>query len=323
MLKILLAAFTAIAALTVTVGPAAAVYPDKLIRIVVPFTPAGPTDILARIVADGLNTRLGVPVIVDYRPGANANLGTDVVAKAAPDGYTLLLGYIGPLAINPTLYGKLPFNPLEDFTPIGLLAASPLVVVVHPSFPATSMGDLVRQAKAASKPLAYASPGNGSAPHMATELFRLVAGVDMVHIPYKGLAPAVMDVVAGQVPIIFGGPAVTLPQIRAGKLRALAVTTRERSLALPDVPTMQEAGFKDFDVSAWFGLLAPAKLPAPILERLEKTTQEIMRTKEAISRLETLGMVANPDTSKEFAEFIRRENQVWAKVVKASGAKAE
>jgi tripartite-type tricarboxylate transporter receptor subunit TctC len=302
---------------------ASAQYPDKPVRIIVPFAAGGPTDILARLVAEGLTARLGGPVITDNRPGGGGNPGTDAAAKAPADGYTLLLGYIGPLAINPTLYGKLPFRPLEDFAPISLLVTTPLVVVVNPAFPPSTMQELVKFAKASPKPVFYASPGSGSANHMATELFRLAAGVELVQIPYKGLAPAVMDVVAGQVPFIFSGLSVAIPQIRAGKLRPLAVTTVERAPSLPAVPTMQEAGFRNFDVSAWFGLLAPARVPQPILDRLEKATQEIMATKEAIARVETLGMVAKPTTSKEFARFMKSEHEVWSKVVKDSGAKPE
>jgi tripartite-type tricarboxylate transporter receptor subunit TctC len=298
-------------------------YPDKPIRIVVPFAAGGPTDILARLIGEGLQARLGQPAIADNKPGGGGNLGTDSVAKAAPDGYTLLLGYIGPHAINQALYGKLPFRPIDDFTPITLLVTTPLVVAAHPSVTATTMGDLVKLAKASPKPLFYASPGSGSANHMATELFRLAAGIELVQIPYKGLAPAVMDVVAGQVPFIFSGLSVAIPQIKAGKLRALAVTTRERAPTLPDVPTMQEAGFRDFDVSAWFGLLGPAKLPQPILERLEKATRETMATKEAGARVQSLGMVTRTTSPAEFGRFMKSELEVWSKVVKDSGAKPE
>jgi len=302
---------------------AAAQYPDKPVRIIVPFAAGGPTDILARLVAEGLAMRLGGPVIAENRPGGSGNPGTDLVAKAAPDGYTLLLGYIGPLAINPTLFGNLPFRPLEDFAPVSLLVTTPLVVVVNPAFPPATMQELVKFAKASPKPVFYASPGSGSANHMATELFRLAAGVELTQIPYKGLAPAVMDVVAGQVPFIFSGLSVAIPQIKAGKLRALAVSTRERAPSLPDVPTMQEAGFRNFDVSAWFGLLAPAKVPQAILDRLEKATQEIMATKEAVARVESLGMVAKPTSAKEFGRFMKSELEMWSKVVKDSGARPE
>lgn len=298
-------------------------YPTHAVRVILPFPPGGSLDALGRIVFDRMSQILGQQVVIDNRPGASGNIGTELVARAAPDGYTLLLGYIGPLAINPTLYGKLPFRPLEDFAPISLLVTTPLVVVVNPAFPPATMQELVRFAKAAPKPLFYASPGSGSANHMATELFRLAAGVELVQVPYKGLAPAVMDVVAGQVPFIFSGLSVAIPQIRAGKLRALAVSTRERAPSLPEVPTMQEAGFRNFDVSAWFGLLAPAKVPQPILERLEKATQEIMATKEAIARVESLGMVAKPTTAKEFGRFMQSELEMWSKVVKESGARPE
>lgn len=323
-----LAAALSVGAFTHAGVAAADDYPHgKTIRIIVPFAAGGPTDILARLVAEGLTTRLGTPVIADNRPGASGNLGTELAAKAAPDGHTLLLGYVGPLAINPTLFGnagtKLPFAPLEDFTPVSLLVTTPLVMVVNPSFPPKTIEELAHFAKASAKPLFYASPGSGSANHMATELFCLAAGVKMVQVPYKGLAPAVMDVVAGQVPMIFSGLSVAIPQIRAGKLRALAVTTKDRAPSLPAVPTMQEAGYKDFDVSAWFGLLAPSKLPAPILERLEKATQEIMQGRDAIARVEALGMVAKPTSSKEFGAFMKREVAMWSKVVIDSGVKPQ
>ncbi|HYD55728.1 MAG TPA: tripartite tricarboxylate transporter substrate binding protein [Burkholderiales bacterium] len=305
-------------------APAHGQYPDKPVRIVVPYTPAGPTDILARLLGDGFRTRLGATVVIENKPGAGGNLGHDVVAKSAPDGYTLLLGYVGPLAINPSLYGgKLPYKPLEDFTPISQLVSTALVAVVHPGLPAKNMDDLVRHAKASKGGITYASGGAGSANHMAGELFRLATGAELVHVPYKGIAPATMDVVGGQVTLMFNGLSVAIPHIRSGKLRALAVTSGERVPSLPDVPTMQEAGFNGFDVSAWFGLLAPARLPAEILDRLERATNEIMRTPEAVARVEALGMVARPSTSKAFARYIREENERWAKVVQASGAKPD
>lgn len=306
------------------VAPALAQYPEKPIRMVVPFTPAGPTDILARLLGEGFRERLGAAVIIENRPGAGGNLGTDVVAKSAPDGYTLLLGYMGPLAINPSLYrGTLPYRPLEDFTPISLLVSTALVAVVNPSMPVKNMDQLVRHIKASPKGLTYASGGTGSANHMAGELFRLATGADILHVPYKGIAPATMDVVGGQVGMMFDGLSVAIPQIKAGKLRALAVTSRERAPSLPDVPTMAEAGFKDFDVVAWFGLLAPAGLPAPILARLEKATNEIMRTPEAMARVDKLGMIARPGTSKALAQYLREENARWASVVEASGARPD
>jgi tripartite-type tricarboxylate transporter receptor subunit TctC len=322
MKKIAVLKFLALAA--IFAAPAHAEYPEKNIRIVVPFTAGGPSDALSRLLADGFRAKLGATVITENKPGAGGNIGTDTVAKAAPDGYTLLLGYMGPLAINPSLYGsKLPYRPLEDFTPISLLVTTALVAVVNPALPAKNMDELVRHIKASPKGLTYASGGSGSANHMAGELFRQATGTDLVHVPYKGIVLATLDVVSGQVGLMFDGLSVALPQIKGGKLRALAVTSRERASFLPDVPTMQEAGFKDFDVSAWFGLLAPANLPAPILARLEKATNEIMRSPEAAARVGNLGMVARPGTSNEFARYLRDENERWAKVVKAAGLRPD
>jgi len=304
-------------------GAALADYPAKPIRLIVPYTPAGPTDILARLLGEGFAARLGATIVTDNKPGAGGNLGHDLASKAPPDGYTLLLGYVGPLAINPSLYGNLPYRPLEDFTPITQLVSTPLVVVVNPSIAARSMAELVKIAKAAPKGLTYASGGSGSANHMAAELFRLATGVELVHVPYKGIAPATIDVVSGQVALMFNGLSVAIPQIKAGKLRALAVTSRDRSPALPEVPTMQEAGFPGYDVSAWFGLLAPAKLPAPILERLEKAAIDTMRVKESVARVEGLGMVARAEGAKAFRQLMRQELESWTRVVKASGAKPD
>jgi len=322
MIRITLARLV-LAAAALAAPAAYAQYPDKPIRIVVPYAPAGPTDILARLLGEGYGKLLGATVLTDNRPGAGGNLGTEYVSKQPADGYTLLIGYIGPLAINPSLFPKLGYKPLEDFTPISLLVTTPLVVVVNNALPVKNMADLVKHAKSVPGGLSYASGGAGSANHMAAELFRLATGTTLVHVPYKGIAPATMDVVSGQVQLMFNGLSVAVPQIKGGKLRALAVTTRERAPLLPDVPTMQEEGFKDFDVAAWFGLLAPAKLPAPILERLEKATNEVMRSKEAVSRVEGLGMAARPGSSKAFAQFMKQELDVWSKVVKDSGAKAD
>ena len=323
MRKILLRLMLCALASAVLPATAVAEYPEKPIRLIVPYAPAGPTDILARLIGEGLAARLGATMITDNKPGAGGNLGHDLAAKSAPDGYTLLLGYIGPLAINPSLYGNLPYKPLEDFTPITQLVSTPLVVVVNTSIQAKNMAELVKVAKATPKGLTYASGGAGSANHMAAELFRLATQVELVHVPYKGIAPATMDVVGGQVALMFNGLSVAIPQIKAGKLRALAVTSKERAPALPDVPTMQEAGFPDYDVSAWFGFLAPAKLPAQILEKLEKAAVETMRAKESVARVEALGMVPRAEGAKAFGQLMKRELEAWTKVVKASGAKPD
>jgi tripartite-type tricarboxylate transporter receptor subunit TctC len=302
---------------------AAGKYPDRPIRIIVPFTAAGPTDILARLLAEGFRETLGATAITENRPGAGGNLGTGLAAKADPDGYTLVIGYMGPLAINPWLYRNLSYKPLEDFTPISLLVTTPLVAIVNPSVPAHNMADLVKYAKSLPQGLSYASGGNGSANHMAGELFRLATGANLVHIPYKGIAPATNDVMAGRVPLMFDGLSVAIPQIKANRVRALAVTSRERAASLPQVPTMQEEGFRQFDVSAWFGLLAPAGLPAPILQRLEKATNEVMRMPKVVARVDALGMVARPGTSEEFRRLMAQELERWSKVVKSSGVKAD
>lgn len=312
-----------VAASALAATAAHAEYPEKPIRLVVPFAAGGPSDILARMLAEGLGTRLGASIITENKPGAGGNIGTEQVAKSAPDGYTLGIGYIGPLAINPWLFPKLGYRPLEDLAPVSLLTTTPLVVVVHPAFPAKNMADIVRLSKADAKGLSYASGGNGSANHMAAELFRLASGANLVHIPYKGIAPATTDVVAGQVPMIFNGLSLSVKQVKAGKLRALAVTTKDRAPLLPEVPTMQEEGYKGYDVSAWFGLLAPAKLPAPVLARLEKATNEVMRTPESVARVEGLGMTARPGTSQEFARFMKRELDAWGKVVKDAKLKID
>lgn len=306
-------------------GPAqsAEQYPSRTIRIIVPFTAAGPTDILARLLAEGFRETLGATVITENRPGAGGNLGTGLAAKADPDGYTLVIGYMGPLAINPWLYRDLRYKPLEDFTPISLLVTTPLVAIVNPSVPAQNMADLVKYAKSLPQGLSYASGGNGSANHMAGELFRLATGANLVHIPYKGIAPATKEVMAGRVPLMFDGLSVAIPQIKAQRVRALAVTSRDRAASLPQVPTMQEEGFSQFDVSAWFSLLAPAGLPAPILQRLEKATNEVMRMPKVVARVDELGMVARPGTSEELRRLMAQELERWSKVIKSSGVKAD
>ncbi|WP_439588885.1 Bug family tripartite tricarboxylate transporter substrate binding protein [Hydrogenophaga sp.] len=304
-------------------GAAHAEYPDKPIRIVAPFAAGGPADVLARLVGKGLSSRLGTTVLVENRAGAGGNIGTDAVAKAPADGYTLLLGYIGPLAVNPHLFSTLPFNPETDFAPIGLIADNPLVLVVHPSLPARSVKELVAQLRASKSPLAYASGGSGSANHLAAELFKAAEQVEMTHVAYKGIAPATSDLLGGQVPIMFNGVSVALPHIKAEKLRALAVTTKNRIPALPDVPTMQEAGLPGYEMSAWFALLAPAGTPPAIVQRLEAALMDTVRSPEAEATLSSLGMVPRPAGSQALRSLVKSELQVWGKVVRQAGIKAE
>ncbi|PKO70429.1 MAG: LacI family transcriptional regulator [Betaproteobacteria bacterium HGW-Betaproteobacteria-16] len=304
-------------------GLAHADYPERPIRIVVPFAAGGPADGLARLVSHSLAEKMGTPVVVENRAGAGGNIGTDTVAKAPADGYTLLLGYIGPLAVNPHLFSSLPFNPELDFAPIGMIADNPLVLVVHPRVAAKSVKELVTQLRTSTEPMAYASGGSGSANHLAAELFKSAEQIEMTHIGYKGVAPATNDLLGGHVPIMFNGVSVALPHIKAGKLRALAVTTKARIPALPDVPTMQEAGLTGYEMSAWFALLAPAGTPAPIVHRLEKALLETVNSPDAEAKLAALGMVPRPAGAETLRNHMKEEIQVWGKVVRQAGIKAE
>ncbi len=305
------------------VGASHAQYPEKPIRIVAPFAAGGPADALARLMGKGLSSRLGTTVVVENRAGAGGNIGTDAVAKAPADGYTLLLGYIGPLAVNPHLFSTLPYKPETDFAPIGLIADNPLVLVVHPSLPARSVKELVAQLRTSKNPLAYASGGSGSANHLAAELFKEAEKVEMTHVAYKGIAPATNDLLGGQVPIMFNGVSVALPHIKADKLRALAVTTKNRIPALPDVPTMQEAGLAGYEMSAWFGLLAPAGTPPAVVQRLEAALMDTVKSPEAEATLSSLGMVPRPAGAQALRSLIKSELEVWGKVVRQAGIKAE
>ncbi len=304
-------------------GAARADYPDKPIRIVVPFAAGGPAVGLARLVGQGRAARVNATVVVGNRAGAGGNIGTEAVAKAPADGHTLLLGYIGPLAVNPHLFKSLPFQPQNDFAPIGMIADNPLVLVVHPGVAATSVKELVGQLRASPKPMAYASGGSGSANHLAAELFKSAERLEMTHVPYKGVAPATSDLLGGQVPIMFNGVSVALPHIKAGKLRALAVTTRSRIPALPDVPSMQEAGLPGYEMSAWFALLAPAGTPSAIVQRLEKVLLDTLNSAEAASALAALGMVPRPAGAQALRDHLAKETQVWGQVVRQAGITAE
>src|SRR5688572_3064346 len=243
-------------------------YPPKSLRFVVPFPPGGPLDIVARVIAQDLNRGWGQAVLVDNRPGAGGNIGADVVAKSAPDGYTILMGAVSTHAINVWLYSKLPYDPIRDFAPITLVTSVPNVLVVHPSVPVRNVQQLIALAKARPGQLNFASGSTGSAGHLAGELFKTMAGADMVHIPYKGAAPAVTDLVAGHVSLMFDNMASALPNIKAGRVRALAVTTAQRSPFLPDIPTISEAGLRGFDIGTWFGIFAPAGTPRDVVMRL-------------------------------------------------------
>ncbi len=298
-------------------------YPNRTIRLVVPFPAAGTTDILARAAAQKLTEAFGQSVIVDNRPGAAGNIGSDLVAKSAPDGYTLLMGTVGTHAINPSLYSKMPYDHVKDFVPVVLVAGVPNVLVVNPALPVNSVADLIKLAKDKPGQINFASSGSGTSIHLSGELFKTMAGVDITHIPYKGSSPALTDLIGGQVQIMFDNLPSALPQIKAGKLRAIAVTSSKRAPVLPDVPTISESGVPGFEASSWFGMLAPAGTPAPIVARINAEVNKWLQSAEAREKLLSQGAEAAGGSPQQFANHIRAESEKWAKVVKASGAKVD
>ena len=303
-------------------------WPNKPVRIVVPFAPGGTTDILARALAPELGKAFGQTFIVDNKPGAGGNIGADTVAKAAPDGYTLLMGTVGTHAINAALYPKMPFDPVRDFAPITLVAGVPNVLVMNPAkaeaYKVNSVADLVRYARANPGKLNMASSGNGTSIHLSGELFKSMTGTYMLHFPYRGSGPALLDLIGGTMDLMFDNLPSALPQIRAGKLKALAVTTATRSAAVPELPTIAEAGpLKGFEASSWFGLLAPAGTPADIVNRIQQETTKALQSAALKERLLSQGAIPGGQTPAEFAKFIAAETTKWAQVVKASGAKVD
>ena len=300
-----------------------AAYPDKPIRMLVGFAAGGGTDTTARAIGIPLAEALGQQVIVDNRPGAAGNIAADITAHSVPDGYTILMGTIAALAINPSLYQKLPFDPLKDFEPISLVVSSMNVLVVHPSVAAKSVKELIALAKAQPGKLSYGSSGVGGAGHLAGVLFDQLAGTQMIHVPYKGGAPAMIALVGGEVNMVFATAETAVPQIKAGKIRALGVTTAKRSALLPDLPTIAEGGLPGYEANNWYGLVAPAKTPAPIVERLNREVVKVLNMPNVKEQLFRSGLDASPSTQKEFGAYIKSEMAKWAKVVKASGAKAE
>ncbi|OYU97995.1 MAG: LacI family transcriptional regulator [Burkholderiales bacterium PBB5] len=313
------------ATLTGLAGPAAAqaqAWPSKPIRLVVPYPPGGPTDVLLRIVGAQLAERLGQPVHIDNKPGASGMVGADQVAKAPADGYTLL-GNASIHVINPSLYAKPPYDAIKDFAPVSLVAEVPLVLVVSPALGAGTVKDVIALAKAKPGALAFASSGNAAAPHLAGEAFKHAAGVEMLHVPYKGSGPALTDLMGGQVQLMFDSMPSSMPFIQAGKLRSLAVTTARRSTALPQVPTMAEAGLPGFDISTWYGLWAPAGTPREVVARLGAEVAAIVRQPAVRDRLLALGAEPVGNTPDEFAAFNRSELAKWARIVKQSGAKVD
>jgi tripartite-type tricarboxylate transporter receptor subunit TctC len=304
-------------------GAHAETYPSKTIKMVVPFPAGGTTDVLARIIGQELTKAWGQQVIIDNRPGAGGNIGADVVAKSPADGYTLLMGTVGTHGINVSLYKKMPYDAVKDFAPITLVAAVPNLLVVHPSVPVNSVKELIAYAKANPTKLAYASSGNGTSIHLSAELFKTMTGVQMTHVPYKGSAPALTDLLGGQVQLMFDNMPTALPHAKAGKLRPLAVTTAKRSPAMPDLPTIAEAGVPGYEASSWFGVLAPAGTPKDVVTKLNKEIVRILALPEIKERLSGQGAEPVGDTPEQFAAHIKAEIAKWERVVKASGAQVD
>ena len=298
-------------------------WPSKPITYIVPFPPGGTTDVLARILGQKLGAALGTTIVVENKPGAGGNVGSEFVAKAAPDGYTILGGTISSHAINVSLYPKLPYDPVSSFQPITLIGSNPNILVVNASSPYKSVQDITAALKAKPGSLSYASAGNGTSQHLSAELYKYLAGVDMVHIPYKGSGPAIQDVIGGQVPMMFDTSVVAGPHIEGGRLRALAVTSAKRASAFPNVPTMAESGVPGYDVVSWQAIFAPAGTPKPIVDRLHAELAKILKDPEVQDRLAKLGLDPSGMTPSELAAFQKAEIDKWAKVIKAANIKID
>ena len=298
-------------------------YPTRPIRFVVPFAAGGNADTIARNAGQKAAEALGQQMVIDNRSGASGNIGMEIVARAAPDGYSIVLGYIANVAIAPSLVSKLPYDPVKDFAPVTLLATAPNIIVLHPSVPARGMKELVALSKAKPKSINFSSAGVASVGHLTGELFNTALGADLQHVPYKGSAQGVVDLLAGQIQMLIGGMSSVMPHIKAGRLRAVAVTGAQRSSAAPEVPTVAESLMPGFEATAWYGVLAPAGTPPAITARLQGEFAKALAVPDVKQRLDNLGYVIVANTPNEFAAYIKTEITKWAKVVKASGARAE
>ena len=306
------------------VAAQAQAYPNRPIRLVVPFTPGGSTDILARAIGQELTKAWGATVVVDNVPGAGGAIGAEKVARSPADGYTLLMGHIGTLAVNPSLYPKLPYNPLKDFAPVAWVANVPNVLVLHPATKASNMKEFVAFAKANPGRLNYGSGGNGSAANLATEYLKVRTGVSLVHIPYRGTAPAVTDLVAGQTQVLFTGVPAVIGQLRNGQLKAVAVSSQKRVEALPDVPTIKEAlGMADFEADQWYGVVAPTGTPPEIVAKLNQAINASLTAPELKKRLNAEGAVANPTTPEAFGKYIASEIERWKPIITSGRVKVD
>jgi tripartite-type tricarboxylate transporter receptor subunit TctC len=298
-------------------------YPDKPVRIIAPYAAGGSTDSTARLIAQALSQQLGQPFVVENRPGAGGTIGHEAVAKAPADGYTLLFSAAGPLVVSPHTYPKLPYEPIRSFEPIKLIATAPLLLVVNPKVQAASVQDLIKYAAANPGKMTYGSFGNGSAAHLAGEQFKMLAKVDIVHVPYKGSAPALTDLVGGQIDMMFDVLVTALPQVKGGRLRSLAITSAERSALVPDSPTMQEAGVTGFDAGTWFGVLAPAGTPKNVVDILSKALDATLAKPEFREALAAQGALVAGGTPQQFGQFFRSEMDKWGAIVRAAKIKAE
>ncbi|MBI4189850.1 MAG: tripartite tricarboxylate transporter substrate binding protein [Betaproteobacteria bacterium] len=306
-------------ALTATI--AAAQYPSKPIRLIVPFSPGGGTDLLARLIGQRLSEALAQPVVIDNRAGAGGNLGIELTARAPGDGYTLVL-VAGSFAIIPSLYHKLDYDPVRDFAPVGLVATIPYVIVSTPKLPAQTLKEFIALARAKPGQLNYGSGGSGTSGHLAAELFKISADINLLHVPYKGSVPAMTDVISGQLQLLFIGISASAPHIKTGRLRGLAIVAPQRSAVLPDVPTVGEAGLPGFDVTTWYGMLAPAATPAGIVQRLNRELTRIIQSPDTRERLAVLGADPATNSPAEFSSFIKQEIAKWHKAVQAAGLQA-
>lgn len=315
--------FGLVFAATAVVAAAQQPYPNKPIRLIVPFPPGGGPDILARVIATKLQTTNGWTVVVENRPGAGGNIGVDIVAKSAPDGYNVVIGQTSNLAVNPTLYPKLPYNPLTDLAPVATVATAPLVLVVAANSPFKTLQEIVAAGKAKPGSISYGSPGNGTVAHLSAEVLQRTAGIKLQHIPYKGASQALTDLIGGQIDLYMSSIPTALGQIKTGKLRPIAVTSSKRVSDLPSVSTVSEAGYKGFEAVTWFGLLVPAGTPAPIIQKLNAATNVALKSADVREKIAAEGAEVMGGTPEAFASLIKDEIARWAPIVKESGAKID